>query len=81
MKKSVFFDMDGVLVDFDSGIEKLDKDTKLRYENRLDEVPELFALMEPMPRAIEAVAKIAKKYEVYVLSTAPWLNPTQPQIS
>ncbi len=74
--KKLFFDMDGVLVDFQSGIDKLSEDTKREYEGRLDEVPGIFSLMDPMPGAIEAVHELSKHYEVYILSTAPWNNPS-----
>ncbi len=30
--------------------------------------------MKPLEGAIDAVQRLAKKYDVYVLSTAPWLN-------
>ena len=30
--------------------------------------------MDPMPGAIDAVYKLAEMYDIYVLSTAPWLN-------
>lgn len=68
--------MDGVLVDFASGVAKLSEETKKEYEGRIDEVPGLFALMEPMPGAIEAVQLLAKHYDVYILSTSPWGNTT-----
>ena len=34
--------------------------------------------MDPMPGAIEAVQALASlgKYELYILSTAPWGNPS-----
>lgn len=76
MKKRVYFDMDNVLVDFASGIARLDESTRKEYEGRLDEVPGIFALMDPMPGAIEAVHKLAEKYDVFILSTAPWNNPS-----
>lgn len=75
-RKRVYFDMDGVLVDFQSGIDKLSDETKEQYKNNIDETPGLFALMDPIPGAIEAVQLIAKKYDVYILSTSPWNNPT-----
>lgn len=74
--KKLFFDMDGVLVDFQSGIDKLSDETKQEYEGRLDEVPGIFSLMDPMPCAIEAVHELSKHYDVYILSTAPWKNPS-----
>lgn len=75
-KRKLFFDMDGVLVDFQSGIDKLSDETKKEYEGRLDEVPGIFSLMDPMPGAIEAVHKLQEYYDVYILSTAPWKNPS-----
>jgi 5'(3')-deoxyribonucleotidase len=86
-KPILFFDMDNVLVKFKSGIDKLDEATKQEYgeyydsdgvkhEAHYDDVPGIFALMEPMDDAIDAVKKLAKKYDVYILSTAPWKNPT-----
>lgn len=76
--KKLFFDMDGVLVDFQSGIDKLSEETKREYEGRLDEVPGIFSLMDPMPGAIEAVHELSEYYDIYIFSTAPWNNPTAP---
>ena len=74
--KRLFFDMDNVLVDFASGIARIDEAIRREYERRLDEVPGIFALMDPMPGAIEAAHRLAEKYDVYILSTAPWKNPS-----
>ena len=76
MKKILFFDMDNVLVNFQSGIDKLDEATKQAFEGHIDDAPNIFAKMDPMPGAIDAVHKLAEKYDVYILSTAPWKNPT-----
>lgn len=75
-KKRLYFDMDGVLVNFQSGIDKLSEEVKAEYEDRLDEVPGIFSLMEPMEGAIEAVHQLQELYDVYILSTAPWNNPS-----
>jgi 5'(3')-deoxyribonucleotidase len=74
--QKLFFDMDGVLVDFQSGIDKLSDEVKKEYEGRLDEVPGIFSLMDPMPGAIEAVNTLSEYYDMYILSTAPWKNTT-----
>lgn len=76
MKKIMYLDMDNVLVDFPSGIAQLDEVTRKEYEGRYDEVEGIFALMKPMEGALEAVATLATKYELYVLSTSPWDNPS-----
>lgn len=75
-RQRVYLDMDNVLVDFASGIARLDESVKKEYEGRLDEVPGIFALMDPMPGAIEAVHRLAEKYDVFILSTSPWKNPS-----
>lgn len=74
--KIVYIDMDNVLVDFASGIARLDDAVRTEYEGRLDEAPGIFALMDPMPGAIETVHRLANKYEVFILSTSPWKNPS-----
>lgn len=74
--KRLFFDMDGVLADFESGLAKVDESIKKKYEGYYDEIPGLFSLMEPVNGAIEAVKELAKHYDVFILSTAPWKNPS-----
>lgn len=76
MKKIVYIDMDNVIVDFPTGIAKLDEKTRQQYVGSYDEVEGIFGLMEPMPKAIEAVHQLAEKYDIYVLSTSPWHNPS-----
>jgi DNA-directed RNA polymerase sigma subunit (sigma70/sigma32) len=66
--------MDNVLVDFQSGLDQVSEETKKEYADRLDEIPGLFAKMKPMEGAIEAVHKLQKHYELFILSTAPWKN-------
>lgn len=75
-KKRVFVDMDNVLVDFTTGIDQLDEATRSQYEGRLDEVPGIFGLMQPYKGAIEAIHQLQPYFDLYILSTAPWKNPT-----
>ena len=72
MKKIVYVDMDNVLVDFQSAFPKLSKKVLNEYENNKDDIPGIFALMEPMPSAIVSFIELTKHFETYVLSTAPW---------
>ena len=74
--KTLYVDMDNVLVDFPSGIAKVPDDLQIQYEDRLDEVPGIFSLMDPMPKAIESYNLLAKHFDTYILSTAPWHNPS-----
>lgn len=75
-KKVLYVDMDNVLVDFASGIAKVSADTQKEFEGRLDEVPGIFALMDPMVGAIDAFRELSGKFDTYILSTSPWENPT-----
>jgi 5'(3')-deoxyribonucleotidase len=77
-KKIVYIDMDNVLVDFQTGIDKLPPETRAQYpgDKDIDDCPGIFSLMEPMPGAIAAFHELEKHFDVYILSTAPWKNPT-----
>jgi 5'(3')-deoxyribonucleotidase len=73
-KKILYFDMDNVIVNFQSGIDRLETVDLINYEGRLDEVPGIFGLMDPIEGAIEAYHKLNEFYDCYILSTAPWEN-------
>ncbi len=68
--------MDNVLVDFQTGIAKLDETTLKAFEDRYDEVPGIFGMMEPMNGAINAYERLASNFDTYILSTSPWGNDT-----
>lgn len=76
MKKIVYIDMDNVLVNFQSGIDRIPPETRILYDGRLDDIPGIFSLMEPMPDAVEVFNQLSEVYDVYILSTAPWDNPS-----
>ena len=44
MKKTVYVDMDNVLVDFQSAFPKLSKDVLEEYEDDKDDIPGIFAI-------------------------------------
>ena len=66
MKKILYIDMDGALVDYNAMAQ--------RYSGEIDWLPGTFANMEPVDGAIEAFNTLAEHYDVYILSTAPWSN-------
>lgn len=73
----IFIDMDNCMVDFKTAIPKLSKDILDQYPYEdLDDVPGIFSKMDPMPGAVEVIKALSKKYDLYVLSTAPWKNST-----
>ena len=77
-KKIVYFDMDGVLVNFQSGIDQLDLYHKIEYKENYDEVPGIFGTMKPNEDMIDLFNAMFsdERYDCYVLSTAPWENPS-----
>ena len=74
MTKILYVDMDNVLVDFASGLQKVSEQTKKKFHGRLDEIPGIFSLMRPLNGAILSFERLSKKYDTYILSTAPWEN-------
>lgn len=74
--KILYVDMDNVLVDFRSGIAKIPVEVLREYDERLDEVPGIFSLMEPLPDAVESFEYLSEFYDTYILSTSPWENPS-----
>lgn len=74
--KIVYVDMDSVLVDFEHGIGQLSEETYQEYKDDLDEVPGFFRDLPPIEGAIDAFYKLSEQYDVYILSTAPWRNPS-----
>ncbi len=75
-KKILYIDMDGVLADFQSGIDGLTPEIRQQYDGKPDEAPGIFALMQPMAGAIEAFERLSEIFDTYILSTAPWENPS-----
>ena len=66
--------MDNVLVNFQSGIDKITQKEQLEFQDRLDEVPNIFSKMKPVDGAIDAFNELSKLFDTYILSTAPWEN-------
>ena len=74
--KIVNVDMDSVLVNFQSGIDALTEEQRLTFKDDLDDVPGIFSMMKPVDGAVEAYKELTKHFDVYILSTAPWNNPS-----
>ena len=68
--------MDNVLVDFPHGIEQLSEEVKKEYERDFDEIPNFFRELPPVEGAIEGFHRLSERYDTYILSTAPWGNPS-----
>jgi 5'(3')-deoxyribonucleotidase len=74
----IYIDMDNVIVDFETGIEALDPKVRAKFPNDegIDDADGIFGLMVPYPDSVAAVKQLAEHNEVYILSTAPWNNPS-----
>ena len=75
-KSIIYIDMDGVLVDFESALAKVSPEMLEKFAGEYDNIPGIFALMDPVPGALEAVDRLKEKYDLYILSSSPWENPT-----
>mgnify|MGYP000244430196 FL=1 len=77
-KKIVYFDMDNTLVNFQSAIDQLPTHVKESYNGELDNVPGIFSKMKPIDEMVQLFNQMAddERYDVYILSTSPWDNPT-----
>ena len=74
--KTLYVDMDNVLVNFQSGIDALTEEQRESFKDDLDDVPGIFSKMIPVEGAIEAYKELTSHFDVYILSTAPWNNPS-----
>jgi len=68
--------MDNVLVDFPSAFAHITEQQHADFLDRLDEVPSIFSKMLPVPGAVEAFHELSELFDTYLLSTAPWQNPS-----
>ena len=82
-KEILFIDMDGVVADFNSYVEKLCPGIFKRQaegvEGEIDEVcgkhPRCFYELELIPGAVNSVKTLSNYYDVYFLSTPMWSLP------
>lgn len=71
----LYLDMDSVLVDFAGAVKnKLTPEETEKYRDHYDDVPDIFARMEPVKGAVEAFQYLSEHYNTFLLSTAPWDN-------
>lgn len=85
-KKVILVDMDGVLVKEPTKEHEEEKRRKIGRRGRKDatdehhihwsDIPEIFLDLEPMDGAIDAYNKLSQDYELYIVSTPPWNNPS-----
>lgn len=74
--KTLYIDMDNVIVDFRSAFSKIDAKILEQYKGDEDEIDGIFGLMDPIPNAINSIEFLSNHFDVFILSTAPWNNPS-----
>lgn len=85
-KPLLFVDMDNVLADFGGYVDAMPEEERKRHihvdpesgkvKTDFDEIPGIFSHFKPVEGAIEAMRTLKDRYDIYILSTAPWNNPT-----
>ena len=71
MKKIIYIDLDNTLADYLGMAKELNIDPK-----DAKHLLGFFENLKPIPGAIEAYNKLAEHFDVYILSTGPWSNPS-----
>ena len=80
-KEDLFVDMDGVLCDFEAKVTAVTGKTPddPNWQNIKDELSSkegFYRDLPPIFGAIEAFKKLCERYNVYILSTPSWDNPS-----
>lgn len=78
-KPLLFVDMDNVLADFGGYVKEHFPGAEDKYTGRktdYDEIPGIFSKFKPVKGAVDALRILKEKYNIYILSTAPWNNPS-----
>ena len=80
-REIVYVDLDGVLAKFPENLSEVDSSIAESCKKWCEETGEhhsdfegLFSTFKPMNGADEAISRLLQKFEVYILSTAPWKN-------
>ena len=68
--------MDGVLVHPTLGSDELSNDIQNKYKGIMYNAPGFFSVLKPMEGAIDSFKYLSEHYDTYILTAAPWDNPT-----
>lgn len=83
MKKVIYVNMDGVLVKEPSKEQEESKRAKMNRHGKIcdeglhwTDIPDIYLDLAPVDGAIESFNKLTEDYDMYVVSTVPWANPS-----
>jgi tetratricopeptide (TPR) repeat protein len=80
MKKTLYIDMDNVLVDFRSGMAACDPALLEQFKERPDEIPGIFGLMQPKDGAIAAYQDGRLQDALSLTDAALLVDPRNPRL-
>jgi hypothetical protein len=75
----VYIDMDGVLADFNAGKTRVLREQPpalAECGGMVKNMPGFFESLQPIEGAIDGAKWVAENFNAYILSAAPWSNPT-----
>lgn len=80
MKKRLYIDMDGVIVDLRSNIEMWFENHRhliKKYENYPDHIPGIFRDPKPIQNSIKSILQLqnSNKFDMFIATSVPWGNP------
>lgn len=75
-KPILYIDLDDCLVDTKNGWRKLTEEERQAYEGHQYDCPGFFSHLEPLSSAVKAFRWLAEHYDTYILSCAPYSNPS-----
>ncbi|MBM7616924.1 hypothetical protein JOC36_000457 [Weissella uvarum] len=73
-KPKLFLDMDNTIVDTLPVLNA--QDMSKQSVAKPDQIPGIFRDLKPIAGALEAIRVLAEDFDLYILSTAPWNNPS-----
>ena len=72
----LYIALEHVLADVSSGLNYVAKEVAAAYAGREELIPGIDVKMDPIPGAVEAFQRLASRYDVFIVSVAPWENAT-----
>lgn len=79
-KKTLLFDMDGVVCDFEKTAELWAKDMGITKQEFIDQKkyrqPNFYMSLEPIEGALESIQKLEPNFEIRFLSAPSWSGPS-----
>ena len=74
LNKVVFVELSHVMMDYQTALEHLDDGTQDAYLRRMNEMPGVYSLMNPVFGALAGFEKLAQHHDVCLVSTPSWDN-------